>query len=112
MWLQTHHLIHMLLPERTLLKAGTPGATTAAFSVGRPIYAFHVPNPGQGGEYCSIRGFCFGTYSVGKEEQMRVPSFNTGSGGRNSPPTCRHATKRWASTPTLNTGQVIVCALR
>ncbi|MEZ0266731.1 MAG: hypothetical protein ACAI43_18540 [Phycisphaerae bacterium] len=33
-WLQAHHLIKMLVPERTPLRAGTPYATTAGVMVG------------------------------------------------------------------------------
>src|SRR5437763_1313242 len=51
-WLQTHHLIQMLVPERTPLKAGTPYATTAGVFVGaheHTHFMFRVMD--QGGEY-------------------------------------------------------------
>ncbi|MDD4872855.1 MAG: hypothetical protein PHR77_20065 [Kiritimatiellae bacterium] len=51
-WLQSHHLIRMLVPERTPLKAGTPYATTAGVYVGshdHTHFMFRVLD--QGGEY-------------------------------------------------------------
>lgn len=51
-WLQAHHLIRMLVPERTPLKAGTPYATTAGVWVGlheHTHFMFRVIE--QGGDY-------------------------------------------------------------
>lgn len=51
-WLQSHHLIRMLVPERTPLKAGTPYATTAGVFVGsheHTHFMFRVLD--QGGDY-------------------------------------------------------------
>ncbi|MEN6405939.1 MAG: hypothetical protein ABFC77_05650 [Thermoguttaceae bacterium] len=51
-WLQAHHLIQMLVPERTPLKAGTPYATTAGVRVGshqHTHFMFRVID--QGGDY-------------------------------------------------------------
>ena len=51
-WLQTHHLIQMLVPERTALKAGTSYATSAGVFVGahqHTHFMFRVLE--QGGDY-------------------------------------------------------------
>lgn len=51
-WLQSHHLIRMLVPERTPLKAGTPYAATAGVMVGahqHTHFVFRVLD--QGGDY-------------------------------------------------------------
>jgi hypothetical protein len=51
-WLQSHHLIRMLVPERTPLKAGTPYATTAGVAVGareHTHFMFRVLD--EGGDY-------------------------------------------------------------
>jgi len=51
-WLQSHHLIRMLVPERTPLKAGTRYATTAGVMVGsheHTHFMFRVLD--QGGDY-------------------------------------------------------------
>ncbi len=51
-WLQSHHLIRMLVPERTALAAGTPYATTAGVMVGaheHTHFVFRIHE--QGGDY-------------------------------------------------------------
>jgi hypothetical protein len=51
-WLQSHHLIRMLVPERGRLKAGTPYATTAGVMVGsheHTHFMFRILD--QGGDY-------------------------------------------------------------
>ncbi|MCX8035840.1 MAG: hypothetical protein N3D11_02065 [Candidatus Sumerlaeia bacterium] len=51
-WLQSHHLIRMLVPERTTLAAGTPYATTAGVMVGaheHTHFVFRIHE--QGGDY-------------------------------------------------------------
>ncbi len=51
-WLQSHHLIRLLVPERTPLKAGTPYATTAGVYVGsheHTHFMFRIVD--QGGDY-------------------------------------------------------------
>ncbi|HAH86804.1 MAG TPA: hypothetical protein DCL60_05475, partial [Armatimonadetes bacterium] len=51
-WLQTHHQIDMLVPERTPLAAGTPYATTAGVWVGsheHTHFVFRIIE--QGGDY-------------------------------------------------------------
>jgi len=50
--IQTHHLIDMLVPERTSLKAGTPYATTAGTAIGlHPHTHFMFQITEQGGQY-------------------------------------------------------------
>ncbi len=50
--IQTHHLIEMIVPERTPLKAGTPYATTAGVRVGlHPHTHFMFQITEQGGQY-------------------------------------------------------------
>jgi len=51
-WLQSHHLIKLLVPERTPLKAGTPYSTTAGVHVGshqHTHFIFRIID--QGGDY-------------------------------------------------------------
>ena len=51
-WLQSHHLIELLVPERTPLTRGTPYATTAGVWVGaheHTHFNYHVLE--QGGDY-------------------------------------------------------------
>lgn len=50
--LQSHHLISMLVPERTPLKAGTPYATTAGVAIGSHEHThFNFRILEQGGDY-------------------------------------------------------------
>jgi len=105
----THHLIHMLLPETHPLEGRTPCATTGRrFRRRRTNTHFMFRILDQGGEYWLDPWILFWTYSVGKEranesgQSFQYPV----SGGRTRPPTCRTCDETWASTPTLNTGQV------
>lgn len=51
-WLQSHHLIKMLVPERTPLKAGVPYATTAGVHIGAHQHThFNFRIQEQGGDY-------------------------------------------------------------